>query len=342
MATHKAATAVTIAPVSEKSALAAWVDRYWKIGVLFAIGVTGVILSVQHQKTSKRLEADGSWDQVLTVANEDRASRTLSGDAAELQSAASQIQGKQAGAWALFLAATSAAEAQDPEAAQRALADLRSGYAGHALLTQTYAYPGFDAPLSAVDALQKRVDALAAWKAANAGLFVNPELPADAPRVTMHTDLGDIVVGLYSAEAPKHVENFLKLAREGYYNGTKFHRVMPGFMVQGGDPNSIQGEPSTWGQGGPDYKIAREPNSLKHFAGYLAAAKNGGETESSGSQFYLTLAPAHHLDGEHVVFGKVLSGMDVVRAIEKTPIDPTTVDRPSNPPVVRSMEVVGG
>lgn len=74
----------------------------------------------------------------------------------------------------------------------------------------------------------------------------------------------------------------------------------------------------------------------------LAAAKNGNETESSGSQFYITLAPAHHLDGEHVVFGKVIQGMDVVRAIEKTPIDPQTQDRPLTPPSVRSMEVIGG
>ncbi|MEQ1729909.1 MAG: peptidylprolyl isomerase [Vicinamibacterales bacterium] len=342
MATHKAATAVTIAPVSEKSALAVWVDRYWKLGVLLALAGTGVIVYLQHEKTTRRSEDDQSWDKVLAVAIEDRQSRTLSGDAGEFQSVASQVQGKQAGAWALYMAATSAAEAQDPEAARKALADLRSQYPGHTLLTGTFAFPGATAPTSAVDLLQQRVDAMAAWKSANAGLFVNPELPADAPKVRIHTDLGDIVVGLYAAEAPKHVENFLKLAREGYYSGTKFHRVMPSFIIQGGDPNSIQGEPSTWGQGGPEYKIAKEPNTLKHFAGFLAAAKKPGDTDSSGSQFYITLAPAHHLDGEHVVYGKVVEGMDIVRAIEKTPIDPLSQDRPLTPPVVRSMEVVGG
>ncbi|MCY2959821.1 MAG: peptidylprolyl isomerase [Planctomycetota bacterium] len=342
MATHKAATAVTIAPVAEKSALAALVDRYWKMAVLLALAVTASILYLQHQKTAKRSEDDQSWDRVLAVANEDRFSRTLSGNAADLQSVASQVKGKQAGAWALFLAATSAAEDQDPEAAQKALADLRSQYPSHSLLTGTYTFPGSETPASAVDTLQKRVDALAAWKTANPGLFVNPELPADAPKVRIHTDLGDVVVGLYANEAPKHVENFLKLAREGYYSATKFHRVIPGFMIQGGDPNTIQGEASTWGQGGPDYKIARELNSLKHFPGYLAAAKKGGETESSGSQFYITVAPAHHLDGEHVVFGKVIEGMDIVHAIEKAPLDPKTQDRPLTPPTIRSMEVLGG
>lgn len=342
MATHKAATAVTIAPVSEKSALAAWVDRYWKLGALVAVAATAAILYLQHQKTTRRSEDDRSWDQVLAVANEDRFSRTLSGDAGDLQEVASKVQGKQAGAWALYMAASSAAEAQEPELARKALADLRSQYPGHSLLTRTYTFPGSEAPATAVDVLQQRVDALATWKAANAGLFTNPELPADAPKVSIHTDLGDIVVGLYAAEAPKHVENFLKLAREGYYSGTKFHRVIPNFMIQGGDPNSIQGDASTWGQGGPDYKIARELNSLKHFTGVLAAAKKGNETESSGSQFYITLAPAHHLDGEHVVFGKVIRGMDIVRAIEKTPIDPQTQDRPLTPPAIKSMEVVGG
>jgi peptidyl-prolyl cis-trans isomerase B (cyclophilin B) len=276
------------------------------------------------------------------VTNEDPFARTLAGAPSELQAAAAQVRGKQAGAWALFLAAASAAEDQEAEVAQRALAELRSSYPGHELLTRPYPYPGHEQPISPVDALQARVDGMASWKAAHPGLFVNPEPPADAPKVKIHTDLGDVLVALYPTEAPKHVENFLKLAREGYYSGTKFHRVIPGFMIQGGDPNSIQGEPATWGQGGPEYKIAREPNSLKHFAGYLAAAKKGGDTESSGSQFYITLAPAHHLDGEHVVFGKVLEGMEVVRAIEKTPKDPAAVDRPTAPPVVRSMEVVGG
>ncbi len=342
MATHKAATAVTIAPLSEKSGLAAWVDRYWKLGLLLAVTGTGAILYLQHQKSTRAIEDDRSWDQILAVATEDPRSRTLMGNPIELQAAAALVQGKQAGAWALYLAAASAAEEQEAEQAQKHLAELRSRYASHELLTRSYSYPGHDRPLSAADALQARVDAMATWKAAHAGLFVNPEPPVDAPKVRIHTDLGDITVALYAADAPKHVENFLKLAREGYYSGTKFHRVIPGFMVQGGDPNSIQSEPTTWGQGGPEYKIPREPNSLKHFTGFLAGAKKGGDTESSGSQFYITLAPTHHLDGDYVVFGKVVEGMDTLDAIEKTPLDPTTMDRPMAPPVLRSMEVVGG
>src|SRR5688500_8268705 len=103
MAAHKAASAVTIAPVSEKSALATWVDRYWKLAALLAIAVAGFIVYVQNKSSTERSENDQSWDRMLGVAREDPATRELSGSPAELQSLADQIQGKQAGAWALYL-----------------------------------------------------------------------------------------------------------------------------------------------------------------------------------------------------------------------------------------------
>ncbi len=342
MAAHKAASAVTIAPISEKSALATWVDRYWKLATLLAIAVTGFIVYLQTKSSAERSENDHSWDRVLGVAREDPASRGLSGNPAELQGLADQIQGKQAGAWALYLAATSAAEDQEYEEAKKAVTQLKAQYPGHPLLNEKKVFVGSEAAQSPVDVLEARIDAQRAWRSAHATLFTNPDLPADAPRVKIHTDKGDVVVGLYAAEAPKHVENFLKLAREGYYNGTKFHRVVPGFVVQGGDPNTITGDPTTWGPGGPDYKVPREENTLRHITGVLAMAKKGSDTDSSGSQFYVTVAPAHNLDGKHVVFGKVIEGMNVIREIERSPIAANTADRPENPVVVQSMEVVGG
>jgi cyclophilin family peptidyl-prolyl cis-trans isomerase len=144
---------------------------------------------------------------------------------------------------------------------------------------------------------------------------------------------------LYAELAPKHVENFVKLCREGFYNGTKFHRVMRGFMIQGGDPNSREGAPETWGAGGPDYKVAHEESGLAHFAGYLSAAKKTGEKESSGSQFFITTGDAHHLDGQHVVFGKVLDGLDVVGTIESSAVVEGT-DRPVNPVSIQTVEIL--
>jgi cyclophilin family peptidyl-prolyl cis-trans isomerase len=122
------------------------------------------------------------------------------------------------------------------------------------------------------------------------------------------TDKGDFVIELYADKAPKTVNNFVFLARDGFYDGTTFHRVIKGFMAQGGDPTGT-------GMGGPGYKFADEFNSaLKHnSAGILSMANAGPNT--NGSQFFITYGPTPHLDGKHAVFGKVMQGMEVVNAI---------------------------
>jgi len=131
-------------------------------------------------------------------------------------------------------------------------------------------------------------------------------------RATIQTNKGDIVVSLNAKAAPEHVNNFIFLSNEGFYDGLIFHRVEPGFVIQGGDPLGA-------GQGGPGYTIPGE-FSLKHVEGALAMARLADavnpDRESSGSQFYITLAPTEFLDGEYSVFGKVEEGMDVVRSIQ--------------------------
>ncbi len=127
---------------------------------------------------------------------------------------------------------------------------------------------------------------------------------------------GDIALELFPADAPKTVEAFLKLAREGFYNGTTFHRVVPGFVVQGGDPLSKTlpaGDPRL-GTGGPGYQLKAEFNKRKHDRGVLAMARSR-DPDSAGSQFYITLAPTPQLDGQYTVFGRVTSGMNVVDSI---------------------------
>jgi peptidyl-prolyl cis-trans isomerase B (cyclophilin B) len=128
---------------------------------------------------------------------------------------------------------------------------------------------------------------------------------------------GDIALELFPADAPKTVEAFLKLAREGFYNGTTFHRVVPGFVVQGGDPLSKTlpaGDPRL-GTGGPGYQLKAEFNKRKHDRGVLAMARSR-DPDSAGSQFYITLAPTPQLDGQYTVFGRVTSGMNVVDSIK--------------------------
>jgi peptidyl-prolyl cis-trans isomerase B (cyclophilin B) len=158
--------------------------------------------------------------------------------------------------------------------------------------------------------------------------------------VRIETSAGAVELALLRDLAPKHVENFLKLCAEGYYVGTRFHRVQADFMIQGGDPNSKGDDRSSWGQGGPDHTIPAEPNDWHHFAGVLSGAKKPGDAESSGSQFFITTEPAHHLDGQHTIFGAVVSGMDVVRAIASAPLAEGKIDQPAEPVTIQSTTVL--
>lgn len=132
--------------------------------------------------------------------------------------------------------------------------------------------------------------------------------PTKSYTVTMETDKGTIELALSAEHAPNTVNNFVFLAREGYYNGLTFHRVIRNFMIQGGDPTGS-------GSGGPGYKFADEckGNPLKHDAKVISMANAG--PNSNGSQFFITHAPQSHLNGKHTVFGKVTKGEDIVDAI---------------------------
>ena len=136
--------------------------------------------------------------------------------------------------------------------------------------------------------------------------------PSTSYEATIATAKGDIVVTLDADAAPQTVNNFVFLAREGFYDGLTFHRVDPGFVIQGGDPLGT-------GRGGPGYRVPAEIG-LEHVKGAIAMARQGDqvnpERASSGSQFYITLAETPHLDGAYTVFGEVVEGMDVVESIE--------------------------
>lgn len=140
----------------------------------------------------------------------------------------------------------------------------------------------------------------------------------DLPRVAIKTSKGVIVAELFEDQAPNTVANFISLAEDDFYAGTTFHRVIPRFMAQGGDPNTREGATGAPGTGGPGYSIADELEEgvyRRHFGGVLSMANSGPDT--GGSQFFITHQPTPHLDGKHTVFGRVLEGMDVVRRIER-------------------------
>ena len=146
---------------------------------------------------------------------------------------------------------------------------------------------------------------------------------------TLHTNHGAIEVELFAEDAPKTVDNFEKLARDGFYDGVVFHRVIPDFMIQGGDPTGT-------GTGGPGYTFEDEINDHKVERGALAMANAGPNT--NGSQFFIVTADAcPWLDGKHTVFGRVAEGMDVVDEISQLPKDAR--DRPNDPAVIDRVEL---
>ena len=152
----------------------------------------------------------------------------------------------------------------------------------------------------------------------------------------LKTNFGDIALELFSADAPKTVENFIKLSKSGFYSGTKFHRVIKGFMIQGGDPNSKDDDWSDDGMSGPGYKFEDEINSHKLVRGTLAMANAGANT--NGSQFFvITAESTPWLDGKHTAFGKVLSGLDIVDKIESVKVNEN--DHPTDDVIVNSIEI---
>jgi cyclophilin family peptidyl-prolyl cis-trans isomerase len=142
--------------------------------------------------------------------------------------------------------------------------------------------------------------------------------------VVIETTKGTIKIELFTEQAPLHAQNFKNLARDGFYDGTTFHRVIPGFVAQGGDPNSRSDDRSLHGRGGPGYTIPAEIG-IDHLRGYIAAARLGDqvnpERQSSGSQFYICLTDLPNLDGAYTVFGRVYEGMDVVDDIARVETD---------------------
>lgn len=153
----------------------------------------------------------------------------------------------------------------------------------------------------------------------------------------IHTSAGDITVKFYGDVSPKTVENFLKLSSEKFYDGTRFHRVIKGFMIQGGDPNSKDADWSNDGIGGPGYKFPDEFNKHPLVKGSLAMANSGPNT--NGSQFFIVTAESTPwLDGKHTNFGEVTSGMDIITAIENAEVNGN--DHPLKDITVKSIDLV--
>jgi peptidyl-prolyl cis-trans isomerase B (cyclophilin B) len=181
-------------------------------------------------------------------------------------------------------------------------------------------------------------------------LFATEEKKAESPTMNasnevavIKTSEGEMVVQFWTDAAPNTIENFKKLAREGFYDGTIFHRIVKGFMIQGGDPNSKDpAKENSYGEGGPSYKIKAEFNDHSHERGVLSMARSS-DPDSAGSQFFICLAPVRRLDHQYTTFGKLIKGADVLEKIGDTPVTRSNSGETSKPTkrvVIESIKIV--
>jgi peptidyl-prolyl cis-trans isomerase B (cyclophilin B) len=171
----------------------------------------------------------------------------------------------------------------------------------------------------------------------------NPPMNASNEVAVIKTSEGDMVVRFWNDAAPNTIANFKKLAHSGFYDGTIFHRIVKGFMIQGGDPNSQDpGKESSYGQGGPGYKIKAEFNDRSHERGVISMARSS-DPDSAGSQFFICLASVPRLDRQYTTFGKLIKGDDVLEKISGTPVMRSSTGENSKPTkrvVIESIKIV--
>jgi len=170
----------------------------------------------------------------------------------------------------------------------------------------------------------------------------NPTMNASNEVAAIKTSEGDMVVQFWNDAAPNTIENFKKLARSGFYDGTIFHRIVKGFMIQGGDPNSKDaGKESSYGEGGPGYKIKAEFNDHSHERGIISMARSS-DPDSAGSQFFICLTPVPRLDHEYTTFGKLIKGDDVLQKIGDAPVTMAhgEMSKPTKRVVINKIDIV--
>ncbi|HUP44958.1 MAG TPA: peptidylprolyl isomerase [Thermoanaerobaculia bacterium] len=150
------------------------------------------------------------------------------------------------------------------------------------------------------------------------------------------TTRGDIHIRFFPDVAPNHVKNFIDLAQKGFYDGTKFHRIIPGFMIQGGDPNTKSGDPNTWGTGGSEQRVRSEFSAIPHRRGIVSMARSN-DPNSASSQFFIVVKDSSFLDNNYTVFGQVTKGMEVADKIVDAPRGAN--DRPNDPVSIQSITI---
>jgi peptidyl-prolyl cis-trans isomerase B (cyclophilin B) len=328
---HKAATAVTLAPLAEKTAFEQLVQAYWKHATFVAVAIVAVVVYWYVQREQHATVRRASWDTLLQGAGFDGlGNRSPTAKPETMTPLIGQLKGSDADPWAHLIQAQVCLTNRDYAAARSTLEELKRDSAKNALTQDLWLEPSSAALGSAVSRMLAAISEQEKWEREHPELLANPPPDPDAPRVRLKTSLGDITVALYANRAPQHVSNFLAKVSEGYYNGTRFHRIVANRVIEGGDPNSKTDDKSTWGRGGTGADLPLESTGLFHFAGVLTAAPGATAGATSGITFALTCEANHEWDSQRVVFGAVTEGLDIVRQISNAPLAPGSQELPAD------------
>lgn len=280
------------------------ISRYGKPALLLmtvAILLSGYFFMSGVFENQKREDA---WNAVF------RARATEDKDLPEIQRA---VAGTQAEAWLELQLAARAIDEDKFEEAEKHLAKIdqlpKNPLQGSSALLEGGANQS-----RLTDVIRQRIRSFQDWKKQNTALFENP--PTDpTPKIRITTDQGEMVIGLYGKQAEKASSNIIKLCREGFYNDTRVSETQQGRSFRLGDPTSKAEDPAAWTNSGPGYDLTLDKNTLHHFKGSVSMVKLEGKESFSGSQFQICSSDRFDLDGQGVVFGKVIEGLDVAEKI---------------------------
>ncbi len=319
---------------------------------MIALIAVGAIVIAMLRSSARQAELD-AWHDANSAASRSFEALLEGKGKDDLQGALNEIEAKLAkysdatvAPTLLLYKARLQAGLDQGAAAKETIAAMRAKYPAHPFVAAVG-----DAP-SPADALVAGIEAKEKFLAANGKPFADrPKPQAGLSATITFKDFGDVKLGFFPQYAPEHVANFLRLAREGFYDGTTIHRITA-FCIQGGDPNSKNDDPKDDGQGGPGYTVENEArlNPLQHTRGTLSAARAGRDAPDSGSQFFICTRDAKEDDflenDRYTAYGEVLEGMDIVDKIFQQPTkgqntDGVAPDRPVNPIVIEKIVIEG-
>ncbi len=313
-------------------------NSWWLPAAVLAVLCGAFVLVRQAMSLGALDELSSDWSRFAEQTEYDPNTGLLRGEPAALSSLASDFKDQPMGAWVRLTEATNRLEQDDLEGASEALQALRSEHPDHMLTTEPMSVDAEGPARSLVDSLAAKIEARREWDAANPEVYALPDPDPRAPRVRVKTTKGDFVIALYRDRAPLTTAKFLESVSEEFFDGQAIHAIRKDQAIQLGDPHSAAENYETWGTGGQNRGVAGETNRLKHFRGAVATAPLVGTGEESSSRFQVVTADSHHLEGQGVVFGIVVEGMDVVEAMDDLETAPGSL-RPAERVGVESIRV---